>query len=154
MQVGDGLVQIIKLQSVWEDMETYTQVIGFSSLVDILDRLLQIDHLFRDFLLRLLGILDGLGLKRLNALQDGRNIVRDRLELACSLLNLINDLGVLEHGAVVVEIDGGAGCLEMVEFCVGVDVAFAEGGQGGCGLWVQRQGRGEADPVDLGDCRA
>lgn len=50
------------------------------------------------------------------------------------------------------EIDISATRLEMIEFCMGVDVAFTESGEGRGGLRVQGEGGSKTCPVDFGDC--
>lgn len=154
MQIGDRLVQILQLQISPSIRGTYTQIIGQPRLINVLDRLIQINKLFGNLLLRLLGILDGLGLKLVNPGKDGRDIISNRLERFGRLFNLINDTLVLQDGAVVCEIDGFARGTEMIEFGVGVDIAFSEGGEGrGC-LWSQRKGGCKSVPVDFCDCLA
>jgi hypothetical protein len=120
-------------------------------LLNILNRLLQILQLLPNLLLRLLSTLDRLPLKRLNPLQHSRDIIRHGLETPCRLFNLINDLCVLEDAVVVGKVDFCLGGFEVVEFVVGVDVAFAEGGQGRCRCGGQGEGSGELGPVDAGD---
>ena len=128
MQIRNSLVQIIKLLSASSTNKgTYTQLIRLPCLIDILNCLLQINQLLRNLLLGLLSILHCLCLKGLNPLQNRRNIVRSWLELLARPLDFINDLLVLQYGTIISEIDGCAGSLEMIEFGVGVDIAFAEG---------------------------
>jgi len=63
------------------------------------------------------------------------HIIRHGLELLQQLLGLIDDGLVLQDGAVVRDIDGGGlrGVLVVDE--LGVVVPFAEGLEGGDGLW-------------------
>ena len=128
MQIRNSLVQIIKLLSASSTNKgTYTQLIGLPCLINILNCLLQINQLLRNLLLGLLSIIYCLCLKSLNPLQNCRNIVRSWLEFLARLLNFIDDLLVFQYRSIISEIDGRAGGLEMIEFGVGVDIAFAEG---------------------------
>jgi hypothetical protein len=63
------------------------------------------------------------------------HVIRHGLELLQQLLGLIDDGLVLQDGAVVRDIDGGGlrGVLVVDE--LGVVVPFAEGLEGGDGLW-------------------
>ena len=75
-----------------------------------------------------------LGLERLNSLDLRAHVVRDGLELVEELLRLVHDRLVLEHRAVVREVDGGRLSVELGLYPLCVRVALAEGLQGGDGL--------------------
>ena len=134
--------------------DNYTQFLRLPGLFNILNRLLQILHLLDNFLLCFLSTLHRLDLKLFNPRQNSTDVIRNRLKRLCGLLNFVNDGRVLEDGTVIGQVDGGARRLELVEFVVGVDVAFAEGGEGGGCVGSEGQRRGEFGPVDLGNCGA
>ena len=76
----------------------------------------------------------GLRLKRLDRLDVRGNVVGDRLEVLNDLLGLVNDGLVLQHGAVVREVDGRRLRGILPVFALRVAVALAEGLDAGDGL--------------------
>lgn len=102
-----------------------------------------------DGLLGSLGILDGLHLEGVDGLDLAADIVGVGLELLESLLNLINDGAVLEHGAVGGEVDGRGLLRQLLNLAARVLVALLEGLQGGDGLAAEAQRAGDLGPVEL-----
>lgn len=80
-----------------------------------------------------------LALKRLDRLHVRRDVVRDGLELAEQLLRVVDDGGVLQHGAVVRGVDGGRLRAVVLREALGLAVSLAEGLQRGDGLCGRRR---------------
>ena len=68
------------------------------------------------------------------------------------LLNLVDDLRVLEYGAIVTEVDGGGLVGELLHAAAGVVVAFLEVREGRGGGAAEGELRGESAPVEFGCC--
>lgn len=85
----------------------HSELLKRPSSLDILERSLEILQLEVDLLLGALGILDGLDLESLDSLELARDVVLGGLEGGEALLDFVDDGLVLEHGAVVREVDGG-----------------------------------------------
>jgi hypothetical protein len=120
--------------------------------LNITQRLLQLLQLHLDLALGLLGILHGDLLERLDALDLLVDIVGFRLERLEVLLDLVDDLGVVEDGAVLLEVDGGGLLLQLLQAAAGVVVAFLEVGEGGGGGAAKGQLGGQFCPVEFGCC--
>lgn len=71
-----------------------------------------------------------LGLEGLDGLDVSANIVCHGLVLLQDFFCLIDDGLVLQHGAVVREVDGGGLSLKLSVYSLGVSVTLAEGLEG------------------------
>jgi hypothetical protein len=116
-------------------INTYdSEILKRSSLLNVLQCLLQIFQLQINTALSLLRVLHSLRLKSLNCLNLPRNIVGRRLEGAEVLLDLVNDSLVLQDRAVVGEVDSGRLFRKSLDTASGIFAALLEGLKGGCGL--------------------
>lgn len=118
----------------------------------MLKGLLQASQLSLDLALGQLGILDGLGLKGLNGLDLSVHVVRRGLEGLEVALDVSDDGLVLQHLAVVREIDGLGGLGERLDLATGSVVAVLESLQGGSGLATEAEAGGHLGPVELESC--
>jgi hypothetical protein len=91
-------------------------------------------------------------LERFNAPDLLVHIVGFRLERLEVLLDLVDDLGVVEDGAVLLEVDGGGLLLQLLETAAGVVVAFLEVGEGGGRCAAEGELGWEFRPVEFGCC--
>lgn len=108
-------------------LQTYhSELIEGPCRLDVGQRLLQVLQLEVDLLLGELGVLDGLGLKSRDGLELAGNIVCCGLEGLETLLDLVDDGLVLEHGAVLGEVDLGGVLRQLLELALGVVVARLE----------------------------
>ena len=82
----------------------YSEVLEWARVLDVLQCLLQILQFHVDSALRLLRVLDGLGLEGLDGLDLARDVVSSRFEGLEVVLYGIDDGLVLEEGAVVAEV--------------------------------------------------
>lgn len=94
--------------------------------LDIAQRLLQTPQLHLHLSLRRLRVLHRHLLEGLDTPELLVHIVRLGLESFEVLLNLVDDLRVLEDGAIVTKVDGGGLVGELLDAAAGVIVAFLE----------------------------
>jgi len=127
----------------------HSQFIKAPGLLNVPQRLLQIAQLLVNDSLGLLGALHSLRLKRLDSLDLAPDIVRLRLVRGVALLDLVDDGLVLEHGAVVCEVDGLRLLGEQGHFAARIVVALLEGLEGRGGLAADAELRAELGPVEL-----
>ena len=118
----------------------------------MLQSFLQAPQLSLNLALRRLSIGNGLGLERLNGLDLSVDVVRRGLERLEVALDLVDDGLVLQHLAVVREVDRLALLRERLHLAAGVVVAVFERLEGGGGLAAEPQGAGHLGPVELESC--
>jgi hypothetical protein len=109
----------------WKTMYTHhCELIERPSILDVLERLLQILQLLIHNALGLLSALQSLGLKRINCLDLPCHIDSLGLEVVESPLNLVNDGGVLQNAAIVGEVDGLGLLAEYDDFSARIIIAL------------------------------
>lgn len=82
------------------------------------------------------------------------DIVRLGLECVEALLDLVDDGSVLQHGAVVREVNGLGLLLEDAELSARIVVALLEALEGGSSLAFETKLRANLSPVELEGCGA
>lgn len=127
----------------------HSEILKRTSRLDILQRLLEVLQLGLDLTLGLLSVLHSLGLKGIDSLQLAGNIVGGGLEALEVLLDLVDDGLVLEHTAVVREVDGLRLLGQNLHLAAGVVVALLEGLQRCGGLAAEAERGRDLGPVDL-----
>jgi hypothetical protein len=130
----------------------HSEILEWSRLLNILQRLLQILQLQINTSLRLLSILQGLRLKSFNRLNLSSNIVCRGLERIEMLLDLVDDGLVLQDGTIVSEVDFGGLFGELGHSATGILVTLLEGLEGGDGLAPETKRAGNFGPVELERC--
>jgi len=130
----------------------HSEVLERSSLLDVLQRLLQILQLDINTALGLLGALDSLHLEGLNRLDLSGEVVRRGLEGLEVLLDLVDDGLVLQDRAVVREVDGRRLLRQRLHPAAGIFVALLERLEGGYGLPAETERAGHLVPVELEGC--
>lgn len=126
-----------------------SEILERPGLLNVLEGLVEVLELHVDLVLGRLGVLHSLNLEGLDGLELPVDIVRGRLEGGEALLNLVDDGLVLQHGAVVREVDLGGLLLEGLELAAGVIVALLEGMEGGDGLAAEAERGSDLCPVEL-----
>lgn len=129
-----------------------SEILEWASLLDILQRLLQVLELQIHSILGSLSILDSLSLKGLNGLDLATDVVGDGLEGLEVALYRVDDGLVLEDGAVVREVDGRRRLGELLQLAARILVALLERLQRGDGLSAESEIRGDCLPVKLESC--
>lgn len=129
----------------------HSQILERPSALNVLQRSLQILQLGINLALGLLGALHSLGLERLNRLHLPAHIVLLDLERAHLLLDVVDDGGVLQDGAVVREVDGLGLLGEHLDPALRIVVALLEGLEGLSGAAAQAEFLGQGGPVELRD---
>jgi len=127
----------------------HSEVLERPGGLDVLQRLLQAVQLLVDLALGLLGVLDGLSLKRLDGLELAVQVVRRRLEVLEGVLDLVDDGLVLEHPAVVVKVDRLRLLRQHLHLAARVVVALLERLERGRRLPAETQRAGQLGPVDF-----
>lgn len=128
----------------------HSEVLERPGGLDVLEGLLQVLQLGVDLALGLLGALDGLGLVGLNGLDLAADVVLLDLEAVELLLDVVDDGGVLEHAAVVREVDLLRLLGQDLNLAARVVVALLEGLQGLGGGAAEAEFGAQVGPVDLG----
>lgn len=88
------------------DATYHSELVKRPGGLDVLQRGLEVLELEVDLLLGRLGVLDGFDFEGLDGLELTADVVLGGLEGCEALLDLVDDGLVLEHGAVVCEVDG------------------------------------------------
>jgi len=132
----------------------HSEILKRSRSFDVLERLLQILQLLIDLALGLLSGLDGLRLEGLNRLDLSVDIVLLWLESAELLLEVVDDGLVLEHAAVVREVDSLWLLGQKLHLATGVVVALLECYESVGGISFEAELAAQAGPVDFGGCAA
>lgn len=126
-----------------------SEILERPGLLDVLERLVEVLELHVHLVLSRLGVLHGLDLEGLNGLELPVDVVRGGLEGGEALLDLVDDGLVLQHGAVVREVNLGGLLLEGLELAAGVVIALLEGVERGDGLAAEAERGGDLRPVEL-----
>jgi hypothetical protein len=126
-----------------------SEVLERTSSLDVLKSLLEVNQLRVDLALSLLSVLNSLGLESIDSLELAGNVVRGGLEVLEVVLDLVDDGLVLQHLAVVGEVDRLRLLGEDLDLAAGVVVALLEGLKRGGGLAAEAEGGGHLCPVDL-----
>lgn len=127
----------------------HSEVLERPGGLDVLEGLLQVLQLSVDLGLGLLSALDGLSLVGLDGLDLAANVVLLDLEAVELLLNVVDDGGVLENGAVVGEVDLLGLLGQELDLAARVVVALLEGLQGLGGGATEAEFGAQVGPVDL-----
>lgn len=133
-------------------LQVYTyngEILKRPSLLNVLQRLLQILQLLINHGLGLLCALHSLGLECLDGLNLARDVVGGGLESLELLLDVVDDGRVLQHGAVVGEVDRLRLLRQNSHLAARIVVALLEGREGGRRLALQAQLRADLGPVEL-----
>lgn len=131
-------------------MCTYdSEVLERTGGLDVLEGGSEVLELEVDSLLGGLGVLDSLNLESLDSLELAADVVGGGLEGLEALLDLVDDGGVLEGGAVGGEVDGRGLLGKLLDLAAGVLVALLESLEGRHGLAAETKRVGHLDPVEL-----
>jgi hypothetical protein len=146
------VISPVVLESYHPGNTYHGELIKWSRLLNILQRLLQILQLQINTSLGLLGIFQSLRLKSLNRLDLSPNIVCRGLEGIEMLLNLLDNGLVLQNRTVVYEVDFGGLFGELGHSATGIFVALLKSLERGNGLAAETEGGGDFGPVELERC--
>lgn len=127
----------------------HSEVLEWTSRLNVLESLLQVLQLCIDLALGLLCALHSLGLESLDGLDLPLDIVFLGLETVELLLNVGDDILVLQHAAVVREVDGLGLLRQDLDLAARVIVALLEVGEGICRVASQAEFGAKVGPVDL-----
>jgi hypothetical protein len=127
-----------------------SEVLEGPGSLDVLKSLLKVLELSVDLELGLLGALDSLGLVGLNGLDLAVDVVLLDLEGVELLLDVVDDGGVLQDGAVVGEVDSLGLLGEDLDLAARIIVALLEGLEGLGGGATEAEFGAQVGPVDLG----
>lgn len=127
----------------------HSEVLERPGSLDVLEGLLQILQLGVNLALGLLGALDGLGFVGLDGLDLTADVVLLDLEAVELLLDVVDDGGVLEDGAIVREVDLLGLLRQDLNLTARVVVALLEGLQGLGGGATEAEFGAQVGPVDL-----
>lgn len=108
----------------------HRQVFEWTSFLNVLQGFFQISQLAVHDTLGLLGALHGLRLEGLNGLDLSAHIIGLWLECLELFFDLIDHGGVLQHGAVVGEVDGRRLFTQNGDLAAGVVISLLEGSEG------------------------
>lgn len=128
----------------------HSEVLEGPGSLDVLQRLVKVLQLSVDLGLGLLSALHGLGLVGLDGLDLATDVVLLDLEAVELLLDVVDDGGVLEDGAVVGEIDLLGLLGQDLNLAARVVVALLEGLKGLGGGATEAEFGAQVGPVDLG----
>ena len=128
----------------------HSEVLEGPGSLDVLQRLLKVLKLSIDLGLGLLGALDSLGLVGLNGLDLAVDVVLLDLEGGELLLDVVDDGGVLQDGAVVGEVDLLGLLGQDLDLAARIIVALLEGLEGLGGGATEAEFGAQVGPVDLG----
>ena len=132
----------------------HSEVLKRSRGLNVLESLLQVLQLLINLALGLLGSLDGLRLESLNRLDLPVDVVLLWLESVELLLEVVDDGLVLEHAAVVGEVDGLWLLGQDLDLAASVVVALLESYKSVGGVAFEAELAAQAGPVDFGGCAA
>jgi hypothetical protein len=127
----------------------HSEVLERPGSLDVLQRRLEVLELSIDLDLGLLGALNSLGLVGLDGLDLAVDVVLLDLEGVELLLNVVDDSGVLQDGAVVGEVDLLGLLGEDLDLAARIVVALLEGLQGLGGGSTEAEFGAQVGPVDL-----
>lgn len=127
----------------------HSEVFKRPSSLNVVQSLLQVNQLSLDLALSLLSALHSLGLKGIDSLNLTANIVGRRLEALEVALDLVNDGLVLQHVAVVGEVDGLRLLGKSLDLAARFVVTLLEGLQGGGRLAAEAERAGHLGPVEF-----
>ena len=128
----------------------HSEVLEGPGSLDVLKSLLEVLELSVDLGLGLLGALDSLGLVGLNGLDLAVDVVLLDLESVELLLDVVDDGGVLQDGAVVGEVDLLGLLGQDLDLAARVVVALLEGLESLSGGTTEAQFGAQVGPVDFG----
>lgn len=128
----------------------HSEVLEGPGSLDVLKSLLKVLELSVDLQLGLLGALDSLGLVGLNGLDLAVDVVLLDLEGVELLLDVVDDGGVLQDGAVVGEVDSLGLLGEDLDLAARIIVALLEGLESLGGGTTEAEFGAQVGPVDLG----
>jgi hypothetical protein len=128
----------------------HSEVLEGPGSLDVLEGLVEVLQLSIDLGLGLLGALQRRGLVCLDGLDLAANVVLLDLEAGELLLNVVDDGGVLEDGAVVGEVDLLGLLGQDLDLAARVVVALLEGLQSLGGGAAEAEFGAQVSPVDLG----
>ena len=127
-----------------------SEVLEGPGSLDVLKSLLKVLELSVDLELGLLGALDSLGLVGLDGLDLAVDVVLLDLEGVELLLDVVDDGGVLQDGAVVGEVDLLGLLGQNLDLAARIIVALLEGLEGLGGGATEAEFGAQVGPVDLG----
>ena len=128
----------------------HSEVLKGPSSLDVLEGLVEVLQLSIDLGLGLLSALEGLGLVCFDGLDLAADVVLLDLEAVELLLDVVDDGGVLQDGAVVGEVDLLGLLGEDLDLAARIVVALLEGLQGLGGGTTEAEFGAQVGPVDLG----
>jgi hypothetical protein len=128
----------------------HSEVLEGPGSLDVLEGLVEVLQLSIDLGLGLLSALQGGSLVCLDGLDLAADVVLLDLEAGELLLNVVDDGGVLEDGAVVGEVDLLGLLGQDLDLAARVVVALLEGLQGLGGGAAEAEFGAQVGPVDLG----
>ena len=128
----------------------HSEVLEGPGSLDVLKSLLKVLELSVDLGLGLLGALDSLGLVGLDGLDLAVDVVLLDLEGVELLLNVVDNGGVLQDGAVVGEVDLLGLLGQDLDLAARIIVALLEGLEGLGGGATEAEFGAQVGPVDLG----
>ena len=128
----------------------HSEVLEGPGSLNVLKSLLEVLELSVDLGLGLLGALDSLGLVGLDGLDLAVDVVLLDLEGVELLLDVVDDGGVLQDGAVVGEVDLLGLLGQDLDLAARVIVALLEGLEGLGGAATEAEFGAQVGPVDLG----